>query len=79
MNSWPYISELDEAWERINAMGGDFDPGADFAYGFSSAVESALAIIEELGGKDPAPARAKIEESKAKAMAIYDSTIAALR
>lgn len=74
MNQWPHISELDEAWERINALGGT---GArnDFDSGVIHAVGQALLIIEELGGKDPAPARARVKEL----MAIHDRTIAALR
>jgi hypothetical protein len=67
------ISELDDAWERINALGGK--PRNDFEAGVNHAVEQALTIIEELGGKDPAPARARI----LAAMAALDRVITGLR
>lgn len=49
------ITPLDEAWERINALGGycedEFDRGINFA------ICEALKIIEALGGTDPAGRR----------------------
>lgn len=44
---------LDLAWERINALGGFADPDDKRGNGVNWAVERALNIIEELGGKDP--------------------------
>lgn len=51
------ISKLDLAWEAVNALGGAATSGvAETAY--NTAIGRALAEIEKLGGKDPAPARA---------------------
>ena len=50
------ITDLDLAWERINAIGGYAE--SEFDKGINSAVSSALDIIEELGGSDPAAKRA---------------------
>jgi hypothetical protein len=51
------VTPLDLAWEKINAIGGK--PSNDFESGVVHAVDQALAIIEELGGSDPAPKRAR--------------------
>lgn len=53
----PQITQLDLAWEAINALGGkpDNTNPADIAY--DAAIEAALAEIEKLGGEDPAPKR----------------------
>lgn len=50
------ISKLDLAWEAVNALGGSPDASDP---SFNDAIASALEEIEKLGGKDPAPARAK--------------------
>jgi hypothetical protein len=55
------VTPLDQAWERINALGGTTKEYDDFGRGINHAVDQALAIIEELGGSDPAPKRAKTE------------------
>jgi hypothetical protein len=41
------ITELDLAWERINALGGLENSE------FNRAINDALDVIEELGGRDP--------------------------
>lgn len=51
-------SPLDQAWERINALGGSIRVPNDYEQGYVHAVEQALLIIEELGGSDPLPKRA---------------------
>ena len=51
------ITNLDLAWEKINALGGTTTEYDDFGKGINHAVEQALFIIEELGGTDPAPKR----------------------
>lgn len=48
---------LNEAWARINALGGR-DSGDSIEDGaFAEAISRALAVIESLGGHDPAEKR----------------------
>ena len=47
-------SELDQASEKISSIGGYAGEYDDFGKGGNYAVEQALAIIESLGGMDPA-------------------------
>lgn len=49
------ITKLDEAWERVNALGGTAHSEADRIAG--QTIDRVLRIIEELGGEDPAPKR----------------------
>ena len=80
MNHWPQITELDEVWERVNAMGGTIvDEFDEFGRGRNHAINTVLAIIEEFGGKDPAPTRARIEELKGAFMRKYAAALDALR
>lgn len=66
-------TELDEAWGRINAMGGTIvDDRDDYGRGRNHAINQALAIIEELGGKDPATARKRFDEMVAKFRPLYE-------
>lgn len=44
---------LDQAWYKINALGGTCGEYDDFGKGINNAVEQALFIIEDLGGRDP--------------------------
>jgi hypothetical protein len=44
---------LDNAWDRINALGGTSSARDDWSAGYNSGVDAALLIIEELGGMDP--------------------------
>ena len=44
---------LDQAWGRINSLGGTYLPGDLVAKAHVDAIGAALAIIEELGGMDP--------------------------
>lgn len=53
------IPKLDLAWEAINALGGYVAPGDLEGAAFSKAIDKALEVIEELGGKDPAQQRAR--------------------
>lgn len=47
-------SALNEAHRRVNALGGYVDPDDKYGAGINDAITKALAIIEELGGSDPA-------------------------
>jgi hypothetical protein len=47
------MSELDKAWQEINALGGHVAPDDDHGLGYIKAIGDALDIIEKLGGKDP--------------------------
>lgn len=54
------ISKLDLAWEAVNALGGQpQQPGNQHEAGYIEGISAALDAIEKLGGKDPAPARAR--------------------
>jgi hypothetical protein len=44
---------LDQAWHRINSLGGTYLPGDFVAKAYVDAIGAALAIIEERGGMDP--------------------------
>jgi hypothetical protein len=55
------ITDLDLAWERINALGGYAED--DFDRGGNAAIDAALEIIESLGGSDPAPKRHRATEA----------------
>ena len=61
------ITNLDLAWEAVNALGGvpTSSVPADIAY--DAAIGAALAEIEKLGGSDPAARR------HAEAMAVIDA------
>ncbi len=43
---------LNEAWRQINAQGGVGEH--EYDHGYVAAINDALAIIEKLGGRDPA-------------------------
>lgn len=58
------ITPLDEAWERINALGGISED--DFDLGINFAICEALKIIEDLGGVDPAPVRAQMAQDNSR-------------
>jgi hypothetical protein len=45
---------LDQAWVLINALGGCAERGDEYGRGVNEATSKALAIIESLGGMDPA-------------------------
>lgn len=47
-------TELDKAWEEINALGGYVAPNDEVGKGYDKAIGDALDIIERLGGRDPA-------------------------
>lgn len=49
------VPAIDLAWEAVNALGGTAD-GSAASHAYVKAIEDALAAIENLGGKDPAPA-----------------------
>lgn len=51
---------LDLAHERINALGGWYDKKDPYDRGYHDAIQQALDIIEDLGGKDPLVLRAEI-------------------
>lgn len=55
------ITLLDLAWEQINAIGGACADSDVTGCAVNETVRQALAIIEGLGGSDPAPKRPKIE------------------
>lgn len=44
---------LDQAWHRVNSLGGTFMEGDLVAKGYCEAINACLAVIEELGGMDP--------------------------
>lgn len=48
---------LDQAWEKINALGGRSDQDNSYDQGLVDTVAKVLEIIEALGGKDPQPER----------------------
>lgn len=48
-----YARPLDEAYERIDSLGGEFDPESEYARGYSEGIAAALAIITGLGGQRP--------------------------
>ena len=43
---------LDKAWERINALEGHY-LSDEVSRAYDKAIDQALAIIEDLGGRDP--------------------------
>lgn len=47
------MSDLDKAWEAINALGGWVSDNDIRGLGYNDAIEKALAEIEKLGGADP--------------------------
>jgi hypothetical protein len=51
---------LDLAHERINALGGWYDKEDAYDRGYHDAIQQALDIIEDVGGKDPLALRAEI-------------------
>lgn len=55
------ITPLDLAWEEINALGGL--PSTEAESYYNRAINDALALIEALGGSDPAPKRARLERA----------------
>ena len=50
-------NKLDEAWQRIDALGGPLPDGDGYVLsywrGFYNGIAEALSIIEDLGGVDP--------------------------
>ncbi len=63
----PEVTKLDLAWELVNALGGavDSQPQHDATHNGAGAVlDAALKIIEELGGRDPAPLRKEIDRER---------------
>jgi hypothetical protein len=55
------ISTLDLAWEAVNALGGMLAPNdGPIRHSYHAAINDALAEIEKLGGKDPAPQRLRV-------------------
>jgi hypothetical protein len=47
------MSELDQAWEAINALGGWVADSDTAGKSYNDAISAALAEIEKLGGMDP--------------------------
>lgn len=67
-------TDLDRAWEAINALGG-VDDDNTYARGFNDAIGLALIEIEKLGGRDPCtlppiPTDAEIKDWLAEAVKI---------
>lgn len=60
------ITNLDLAWERINALGGSDLQNNSYDQGAVDTVTKALAIIEDLGGVDPAPKRAEWRQANSQ-------------
>lgn len=46
--------DLDLAWEAINALGGANHDGDPQTADYLQAIDDAIEIIEQLGGRDPA-------------------------
>jgi hypothetical protein len=47
------MSELDRAWEAVNALGGWVSDNDISGQGYNDAISAALKEIEKLGGMDP--------------------------
>lgn len=58
------ITDLDLAWERINALGGS--AADDIGKSRNFAICEALKIIEDLGGVDPAPKRDEYRQANSQ-------------
>lgn len=52
------ITNLDLAWEAVNALGGTGEQDNSYDQGHVDAIAKALEAIEKLGGEDPLPKRA---------------------
>lgn len=64
----PPITNLDLAWEKVNALGGYVGPDDAVGQAAKVIVNNALEIIEQLGGSDPlrkrAPANSLTQEDR---------------
>lgn len=48
------VNPLDQAWDKINALGGSDMQNNSYDQGWVDAVARALEVIEEFGGSNPA-------------------------
>lgn len=58
----PKITNLDIAWEQINALGGV--PANAIEEAQCETINQCLTIVAGLGGEDPLPKRAKLTQDK---------------
>lgn len=57
------MRELDKLWEEVNALGGTFEPGDEYARGINETVGRVLDMIEKRGGADPLRHRDRLTEA----------------